>query len=350
MAIERLLGWADDPLPGGTPLDGRTGGAVAAPTVFFPAEAADIDLGGEARTRDNEITATRGRRAPEGFKVAPSVTGLAVRPYPMLLKSSYAKASGGGDSRTGTPPAAVTHGPIRPVGSGAAGLPAVDVTMVRDGLHEQVGGCQVGTWELELPLDGGSKLTMGLMGLWYRQPSGATPTPDYSAIEAHDFVIRDVAVYLDGGGSAQDYIQRYRLSIDNQLRAPDFNSGKHVYEDPSSQERLWYPARRRLTLDSQIEASLDFSEPLPNQVVRQLLRQMTSIVVEVSGDYLGSTPDLRELVRFTHATSVPSESNVAALSKDDDMTHAITFGVHVDPATGFDLGVEFVDASNVDIT
>lgn len=346
MAINRLLGWAADATLGGTPLDLRTSGAVTAPTWFFPAQAADLDDGDDPIERNNEITATRGRRAPEPFKVAPSVTGVAVRPYPILLKSSLRKALGATDSLAGTAPAAITHGPLRPVGAGVSGLPAVDVTIVRDGLYEQVGGCQVGTWELDVPLDGDSKITMGLPGLWYRQPSGSTPTPSYTNIEASDFLSVGGSVFLDGAGTTQDYMQRYRLMIDNQLRAPDHNWGKNVYEDPTTKRRLWYPSRRRLTLDSQIECTLDFSEPLPNQVVRKMLRQLTGIVVELTGDYLGTTPDTRQLARFTHATSVPSESNVAALSKDGDMTHTLTFGVHVDPATGFDLGVEFVDNTN----
>lgn len=350
MAINRLLGWAADAVLGGTPLDSRTSGAVVAPTQYFPAQAADVDDGDDPIERNNEITATRGRRAPEPFKIAPSVTGVAVRPYPVLLKSSIRKALGGTDSLAGTAPAAITHGPIRPIGVGATGLPAVDLTIVRDDLYEQVGGCQVGTWELDVPLDGDSKITMGLPGLWYRQPSGSAPTATYAAIEPHDFLAVGGKVFLDGAGTTQDFIQRYRLMIDNQLRASDYHWSKNVFEDPTTKRRLWYPARRRLTLDSQIECTLDFSEPLPNQVVRKMLRQLTGIVVELSGDYVGSTPNLRELARFTHATSVPSESNVAALSKDGDMTHSLTFGIHVDPATGFDLGVEFVDGSNVLIT
>jgi hypothetical protein len=348
---KRLLGLSADTTPGGTEFDDRVSGDMADPIIYVPIQGGTPNKGAVHRDRNDEVRQGGGTAAPEAFRANPSVDGVTCRPYPILLKvlTLAAMAVEDDGDRTGSPPASIVHGPFRPTTDNVG--PAFDATVVRDEAAEQVGGCQVPKLSVELNLDGESKVEFDLLGLYWRQVDpDDLAGPDFDDIEEHDFILRDMSVFLDDSVSRARRIRTFMFEFDSQMSDPEVEAGFNIQEDTTNpNDRVWWPSRRRRGFRHTATVRLGFSEPQPAYEIRHLFAQGVPIVCECGGDYLGTTPQAQETVRWTFDNAVPTESTIAGLSNDDDVVHDITFTVAIDETTNNDVAVEFIDDSNVDI-
>lgn len=360
MGVDRLIGFVPDATVGGTPRASLTGSppladtgtaTIADPTIWVPVTNVSVDKGIVRIDRNEEIRRHRGQVAPKTFRRADVVTvsGLA---YPYVLKRLVKLATGGTDAITGSAPAAITH-KFQPVGYGVYGLGACHIATVRDDLYQKYAGCQLGSLQIDFPLDGEATWQATFLSLYATQPGSGPGTPDYSnVVPDWVYTLRDVDAFLDASVSPVDALRGYQLSFDNGFKDPEFwpKRNREVQTVSGEKHVLWFPQRRKLGSAQQVNGRLMFSDAKPLQDRYMELAHAQKLVMECEAQDLGTTPAAKEMLRITVQKSVYTGGGVSDMTRDDDVTSDYEFGGFLDPTTQNDVTFEFVDASATAIT
>lgn len=351
--IGRYFAISPDTTPGGTPYDSLAAGVVPVPTTFWQVTGFSVDKGEVAIDREDLITIARGTGLEAVFKQAPSVT-VRGRLFTGMSKKLALLAQGKPDVRTGVAPAPSNH-VLDPLGLGDVALPAVHVHLYRDGLYERISGATLSRLTKTFGNDGEVTFEAVFSGL-YRLPSGVVDFPAFTAFNdiAGGWVWnpRDSKVFLDGVVSPATGMRSYTLTIDNQLREPDWEWSRNVEKvtDNGKEYAIWWPQARRLTTRRTVTGNLGFSDVKVAQDRAHDLRRAQKVEVTSEGPLMATVPPARELIRITQYATQYTGGGAGDASRDDDIQTEYEYSAKVDDTAGRDLRIEFVDNAATAIT
>lgn len=350
MAFERKFGIADDTEPGGSDYDTLTTGIVPVATELWPVTTANVDRNQSNIDRNADVGGHRANKPPVPFRQDPRVPigGLA---YPNLLKRLTRRALGSAETKTGTPPAAITH-KFAPIDYGSDVLPGLHATVVRDGVMHKVAGCTVNRLALDLPLDGDGTFEAELWGLYQVPSSGAGPAVSQVAVGDEVFMLRDLKAYFGATPVQLENVSGFTWEFVNNLSddaEDNYAAGRNVVTSTYNgvKRRVWFPYRHALRAAQGVSGSITFSEPDYAQEVQHDLLIADKLVAEITAGDLATTPAAKETMRITMYNRVLTEGGLGALSKSDRIDTEYTFGAFFSETDQKDVEVEFLDASNV---
>lgn len=356
--IRRYCGFVADPTLGGTsrdnltatpPLASTSAPTLPAPTTWFPVTEVSLDKGVKLIDRKDEMRGLRGDTPSASFQAAPKVT-VKGRLYPYVAKKLMVLTTGGTDTPTGASPAAVTH-TLNPVSYGPAFLPAVTIHLQRDDLQEAVVGCQLNELKLSFPNNGEATYEADFVGLYYTQDSNTLPAMDLSAV-VPDWVyqLRDTQLLADG--TAVQDLKSFDLTINNNMRAPDFEPMLNREDQTIGgvDHRVWFPNTIRLGSSLDVNGKIGFLFAKPEEDVYHTFAATRQFQIAVEAEDLSTTPPAREMFITNIAKGFYTSSKIDAMKRADDVTSEFDFEAGIDSATGNFASFEFVDASSTPLT
>lgn len=353
----RFLGVLNDTnsATGGTTLDdllGVSGGySYPTPVTFFPVVSGSVDPGFEDRGRDDEVRGQRGSAPPLPWRSAPTAT-FRCRLYPDLAKWVLPRVLGVTASPSGTPPAAVTS-KFSPAGHGGR-LPAVNLVMAREDQLDYLWGCWIESAELEFSSEGEAFATVNIQALYHETKAlGMTTFTPSTATFLDPYAGVTLAAKTGPTGSLVDIdcIGSLSITFNNQFSDDDdvrFCKGKNVLKEAVSTSYRYrhYPTRHKLGRQ-EITGSLGFGEVQPTLEERRVITTADVLQAEVTGNPAGTTPPADQLLRFSLFAHVLTGGGADELAEEGEIKSSYEFSAHLDPTTGKDIEVEFVDAAAV---
>jgi hypothetical protein len=347
----RQVGFINDATAGGKDYDALTAGAVPDPDFFVPVDNANVNRNIAQLTRNQEVRGLRGSVAPLEFRADPRVS-FECNAYSVLLKKLVQKWTGATDSRSGTPPAAVTH-LLEPIQSGE--LHAMHLSVVRDDQWDKVAGAVLNELNLAFSLGDYAKVSGEFFGKYAKRQTGEPPTGDYADYE-RPYLLRDAAVFLQGSGTAKAGLTAISFALSNNISdaiedrfAPKRNRVTTAYGSPSVNRKIWWPYRHKF-LSHAGTGSFTLADPDADEDLKLELAHAEQLVFECELAALGTTPEATELLRVTAPVIVRTGGGPEQLTDEDSISATYEFGMFIDPSTDDDFKFEFVDASNTNIT
>jgi hypothetical protein len=348
----RLFGWINDVTAGGKDYDALAAGAIPDPDFFVPVDNANVNQNVNQLTRNQEVRGLRGSVAPIEFRADPRVP-FEGNAYALLVKKLVQKWTGATDSRSGTPPAAITH-LFEPVQTGE--LPAVHLAIVRDDHYMKVAGAVLNELSLAFSMGDFAKVSGEFWGKYAKRESGSPPTADYSDYDRRGYLLRDAAVYLAGSGSSLAALSAISFALNNNHSdaiedrfAQKKNRVVTDYGTPAVKRTVWWPYRHKF-LSHAATGSFTLADAVADEDLKLELAHAEQLVFECELEDLGTTPAAKELLRVTAPVIVRTGGGPEQLTDEDSLSSTFEFGMYIDPATQDDFKIEFVDASNVAIT
>jgi hypothetical protein len=345
----RQIGYVDDSVAGGSAYDDLVAGAIPDAASFIPVRTANITGDPDPLERNAEVRGFRGDTPPNEFRSQANVT-LTSEAYSALVKKLIRLWAGTTDVRSGAPPAAITH-KFLPIQSGD--LPAVHMGVVRDEQYDKVAGCTANSVTLDFPYLEAGTIEAELRGKYRSRVATAPPATSYAQYGRRGWYLRDAQVLLGGALTPLDNLRGVRVGFDNRFADPEYwprrNRVVTSYGSPAVKRTVWWPQRQKF-MSHAITGQLITGTPTPDIDLQRELAHAEQFVLEIELEDLGTTPAAKELIRITAQNKVITGGGPEALTDEDELTATYDFTLFVDPASGTDTKVEFVDASNVNIT
>lgn len=350
--IRRAVAFLSDPTAGGSSYDALTSGAIPDCTDVWPVTGVTRNKNVSVLERPDLISGLRGDLPPESFRQDPRYT-LRGRAYPRQLKQLVAMVTGVADTKTGTPPAAITHA-FTPAGYGAIALPAKYMQLEQDGLNEKASGVVCNQLSMTFANDGDGTWEADLWAL-YRNQFGSPPALVAAPADLSNttYKLRDLKAYFAGSGSqvpdvvSASFVFANNIIDDNEVR---FQAGKNIaaqLDAGANKHYVWYPSEHRIGADMAISGSIGFSAVEIAEDLKHDLAVAEKLVFEVDAGDLTTTPAATQRMRITVYNKVYSDFTVDDLAKSGAAKSSLNFKGYLDPATASSIKIEFVDASNV---
>lgn len=350
--LKRAIGWSLDDNVGGSSFDELAAGDIPEPDKWLRVTTADVDPNENQLERANEVTGFGANVVPREFTSAPVLTFTSLA-YPLLVKKLTKLWTGDTDARGGTPPDdGITHGPFR-VQEGEE-LPAWFVWLWKDNELHQLAGLTVNQWTLDLPIDNWGTVQVSMRAKYHKRidAEAIDPDPDISVYEPRAYLLRDARVYLAGLAEKSIGLRGLRFTFDHRMADAKFDPGANrVYTigDDSVERTTWWPYINR-RLKRQVSGQLMWDGTRFDEDVKRELAYPESLQAQLDFDSIPTTdPIVREQMIIDCENVVRTGGGADPLTDQDDINASYDFGCYINESTGEDIGITFVDDSNVDI-
>ena len=339
---------------GGTNLDaaGAYPPTIADPTFFVPVNdgSGNVDANIQVRDRDNEVRGVRGLSSPQSFAADPTA-GFSCRAYPSMLRKVVSTWMSSNPTNTGTAPAAITSKFAATTGQVPRALTG---KLVREGQQDDFIGAAVDTVEMNFPVDQEGDMTVAMKPLYTRPlVTASSATPSYTGMD-DVFLLRDLVVTKGATPVTIPCVAGFGLTLDNGL-IDEFRSrycaGANIESRTSAIDsvtrKLWWPTRNKLGR-ARITGRIDFGDPQPTWELERLFQEGDKLVATFTGGAAGTTPPSSELMRVTIYRRVITGGGAEPLqSFEQDQVSSYQFGAYLDPSSGKDVEIEFVQGAAV---
>lgn len=344
----RYVGWVADAQAKGSSFDDLTSGGVTTvppPVRRLPASRATTAAGREVAPKTAEIRGGRGEAKPTIRKLAPTAS-FESPGYPEVVVPALYMALGK-TTRTGTAPAAFTD-VIEPMADSAVFLPGAHLAVEYDGLFEIVAGWKPSNVSLALPLEENSTIQADGSGLYLARPSAPTwPSSTAYLGEEDEWILqlRDAFLFEGDSETAVDCLRQVTLSFANlQMPAEPCNGKNREWRTVGGREHvLWHNHKIRAAKRREATIAIEFSGVDAAREAKADVLAAEKLVLEIEARKLGTTPAAIETLRITIHQSAWSAGGHGDLSRDEDINTPMTFGVYLDPATGKDIEIEYLN-------
>lgn len=317
---------------------------------FVPVQSASADMGYTDRTR-NEVRGVRASMKPIPDRALPTFT-FTVELYPVIARWAFPRLTGGTATSTGDAGEAIVS-KFRPVGFSGV-LPSSTITLAREDQIDYLWGCWIEQAELQVAADNSAVLTVSGKALYGQtvQLGSETFTPDTSAYDdPYNGVTLKVASGVGASPTLMDCVASWGFTFNNSLSEDEevvYCKGRQVYRelvDGRYVYRQW--PNKHLVGRQEITGTFGFGGVMPAMEDRRLLATSHTMIAELTGNPLDTTPAADDTVRFTFPSYVITGGGAAELQDEGEQKSSYEWSGHFDPVTGADFEVEFAGAEAV---